>query len=89
MDGLLTQYSSVGMCYGKNEDTDILLRSMGYPGWSDNNCRAFLLDLLSVNCSLSQAKGFLQINMEKNKMVEEMKHRSKIFYVNLNIYNYQ
>ena len=29
--GMSADYISVGMCWGKNEDNDILLRSMGYP----------------------------------------------------------
>ena len=88
-DGMLAEYLSVGMCYGKNEDFDILLRSMGYPGWSDNNCRNLLRDFISVNCSMSKTKGFLQINLENNRRLEELKHIGKIFYVNLNSYNYQ
>ena len=78
-DGILAEYTSVGMCYGKNEDFDIFFRSMGYPGWSDNNCRNRILDFISVNCSLSQTKGFTEINVGNNKMVEEMKRDSKIF----------
>ena len=79
-DGMLQkEYTSIGMCYGKSEDYDILLRSMGYPGWSDNNCRNVLRDfIISANCSLSKTKGFIPINVEKNKMVEQLRHDSKI-----------
>ena len=76
--GMSADYISVGMCWGKNEDNDILLRSMGYPGWSDNNCKNLLLDFISVNCSLSRTKGFTEINVENNKMVEELIQHSKI-----------
>ena len=79
-DGMLQkEYTSIGMCYGKSEDNDILLRSMGYPGWSDNNCRNVLRDfIISANCSLSKTKGFTSINVENNKIVEQLRHDSKI-----------
>ena len=82
------EYVSLGMCFKENAAHDILLRAMGYPGWSENNCRALLLDFISVNCSLSLTKGFKEIKMEhNNKMIEEMKQRSKIFCLILNAYN--
>ena len=84
-EGILTsnRYRKFGMCYGKNEDTDITMRYMGYPGWSDNNCRNLLLDFISTNCSLSQTKGFTEINVGSNELVKNMKRLSKIFYVKL------
>ena len=73
------EYNSLGMCIGKDEGVDKAMRSQGYPGWSEDNCRSIQLDLISVNCSLSKTKGFEQINMKKNKRVEEIIHNSKIF----------
>ena len=65
-DGIFTEYSTIGMCWGTNENADILLRSLGYPGWSENNCKNLFLDLISPNCSLSRSKGFLQIKVDIN-----------------------
>lgn len=73
------RYKTFAMCYEENEDVDILLRSRGYPGWSDNNCRNLLIDFISVNCSLSRTKGFAEINVGNIKLVERLKHEGKFF----------
>ena len=77
--GMSEEYHSLGMCIGKYEDVDMAMRSLGYPGWSEDNCRSIQLDLISVNCSLSKTKGFEQINMKNNEKVEKVIDHSKIF----------
>ena len=62
-------YKTFAMCYDKNDDVDILMKSRGYPGWSDNNCRNIWSDLISVNCSLSRTKGFAEIDVGNNEKV--------------------
>ena len=54
-------------CQNDDDVPALFLKTRGYQAWSETNCKQFLKDFISVNCSQARTRGIIPIDKIENE----------------------
>ena len=74
-----TAFGLNNKCLNDDEVPALFLKTRGYQAWSENNCKQFLKDFISVNCSQARTRGIIPIDKIENEKLAYISDLSKSF----------